>query len=204
MRRPVGRRPFLLVRLRSERTWAARRSCCVTTRRLALGSASSRAAVVANERVLALPEFRPKIALISGLHLDLSGGTQVVLKDGAAPKSGEPAAKADPAASPATAAAPATPAAPAGTPVAASPGSEIPTLEVVYGRIVLINPTNGENRVRLKLGSSVGEASLVASRRWAWRSRPNMCQVRILSRCRAAGMPALCARWRRGVEGRDR
>ena len=36
-----------------------------------------RAAVMPGERLLSLPEFRPKIALVSGVHLDLSGGTQV-------------------------------------------------------------------------------------------------------------------------------
>ena len=41
-----------------------------------------RAAVVPGERVLALPEFRPKIALVSGVHLDLSGGTQIVMGGG--------------------------------------------------------------------------------------------------------------------------
>src|SRR4029078_13144281 len=62
-------------------------------------------------------------------------------------------AKADSAAAPAEA----TPSAP---PAAASPGSEIADLRVVYGRIVLINPTNNDNRVRLKLGPYVGEAQL--------------------------------------------
>ena len=38
-----------------------------------------RAAVIAGERLLAMPEFRPKITLVSGLHLDLSGGTQVIM-----------------------------------------------------------------------------------------------------------------------------
>src|SRR5262249_49817313 len=46
-----------------------------------------RAAVVAGEKILSLPEFRPKVAMISGLQLDLSGGTQVLVGgDAAAPK----------------------------------------------------------------------------------------------------------------------
>jgi hypothetical protein len=114
-----------------------------------------RAAVVAGERVLALPEFRPKIALISGLHLDLSGGTQVVVGNRAAAKPSEPESKVDAAAAPA-----ATSATPPAPPANASPGSEIADLQVNYGRIVLINPSNNDNRVRLKLGPYVGEAQL--------------------------------------------
>ena len=79
-----------------------------------------RAAVVPGERVLALPEFRPKIAIVSGVHLDLSGGTQVVIgggEDSASAKQAE--------------------------------AEFIPTIELVYGRAVLINPTNGEKQIRL-------------------------------------------------------
>ena len=36
----------------------------------------------------------------------------------------------------------------------------IPSVELVYGRIMLVNPTDGEKQVRLKLGTSVGEAKL--------------------------------------------
>jgi hypothetical protein len=71
-----------------------------------------RAAIVAGETILSLPEFRPKVAMISGLHLDMSGGTAVVVEgEGIAPK-----ADADSA--------------------AAAPG--IPSVDV-YGRIVLVN-----------------------------------------------------------------
>jgi hypothetical protein len=93
-----------------------------------------RAAIVSGENILALPEFRPKVAMISGLHLDMSGGTQVVVDgQGVAAKTGK-------------------------EPEAAAGG--IPSVEVVYGRIVLMNPTDGEKRVRLKLGSIAGEAQL--------------------------------------------
>jgi hypothetical protein len=93
-----------------------------------------RAAVVAGEKILSLPEFRPKVAVISGLHLDMSGGTSVILTgDGIAPKADTESA-------------------------AAAPG--VTSVEVVYGRIVLVNPTDGEKRVRLKLGSAFGEAQL--------------------------------------------
>jgi hypothetical protein len=93
-----------------------------------------RAAVVAGEKILSLPEFRPKVAMISGLQLDMSGGTAIVLSgDGIAPKADAESA-------------------------AAAPG--IPSVEVVYGRIVLMNPTDGEKKVRLKLGSGVGEAQI--------------------------------------------
>lgn len=93
-----------------------------------------RAAIVAGETILSLPEFRPKVAMVSGVHLDMSGGTAVVVE-------GEGiAAKAD------------------AESAAAVPG--IPSVDVVYGRIVLVNPTDGEKQVRLKLGGGVGEAKL--------------------------------------------
>jgi hypothetical protein len=90
-----------------------------------------RAAIIPGERVIALPEFRPKIALISGVHLDLSGGTQVVMGGG---KDAGPTMPAD--------------------------LEYIPTIEVIYGRIVLINPSNGEKQVRLKLGNTLGTAKI--------------------------------------------
>jgi hypothetical protein len=93
-----------------------------------------RAAVVAGETILSLPEFRPKVAMVSGLHLDLSGGTAVTVEgEGVAPKADAESAAAVP---------------------------RIPSVDVVYGRIVLVNPTDGEKRVRLKLGGGVGEAQL--------------------------------------------
>jgi hypothetical protein len=36
----------------------------------------------------------------------------------------------------------------------------IPTIELVYGRVVLINPTNGEKQIRLRLGPAIGVAKL--------------------------------------------
>ena len=98
-----------------------------------------RAAVVAGERLLSLPEFRPKIALVSGINLDMSGGTQIVIGSGSESKTGGPTVPARAAASSTTA---------------------VPTVELVYGRLVLTNSTNGENRVRLKLGPNAGEAEL--------------------------------------------
>jgi len=90
-----------------------------------------RAAVVPGERILALPEFRPKIALVSGVQLDLSGGTQAVMGGGEANASAKQ-----------------------------SDADFIPTIELVYGRAVLINPTNGEKQIRLKLGPATGVAKL--------------------------------------------
>jgi hypothetical protein len=85
-----------------------------------------RAAVVPGERVLSLPEFRPTIALVSGIQVYLAGGTQVII-DGV-----DAAAGADTA----------------------------PSLDVVYGRVVLINPTNSEKQIRLKLGPHTSVARL--------------------------------------------
>ncbi len=98
-----------------------------------------RSAVVAGERLLALPEFRPKIALLSELRLEMSGGTQVAM--GGRQAQLEESAKND-------------------DRQRASSEADIPTIELVYGRIVLTNPTKSDNRVRLKLGPSVGEAQL--------------------------------------------
>jgi hypothetical protein len=89
-----------------------------------------RAAIVPGERVLSLPEFRPKITLVCGLQLDLSGGTQIVMGGGS-----------DAASEPPTA-------------------GITPSIELVYGRIVLINPTNVEISLHLKLGSQNGVAKL--------------------------------------------
>jgi hypothetical protein len=89
-----------------------------------------RAAVIAGERLLALPEFRPKVALLSGLHLDISGGTQIIV-------GADTAAAAEPAG-----------------------GSDIPIVEVIYGRVILINPTKSENPVRVRIGPTEATARL--------------------------------------------
>jgi hypothetical protein len=91
-----------------------------------------RDAVVSGQRLVSLPEFRPKVTLVSGLHLDISGGTQIVIRSGE-----ELSAEGLPAA-----------------------GADQPALEVVYGRVVLINTSMAENRVRLKLGPTIGESRL--------------------------------------------
>ncbi|MEX2309437.1 MAG: hypothetical protein WD738_17690 [Pirellulales bacterium] len=91
-----------------------------------------RSAVVAGERLLALPEFRPKITLTSGVHLDLSGGTLVLMATGDETQG-------------------------AGLPAS---GADVPAVEVVYGRIILINISNGESWVRLTLGPTVADVRL--------------------------------------------
>jgi hypothetical protein len=91
-----------------------------------------RTAVVAGERLLALPQFRPKLLLAEGLNVDLSGGTQVIVGTAEDEAVGG------------------LPAADAGTPL----------VEVVYGRIILINTANEASQLRLKLGPAVGEARL--------------------------------------------
>ncbi len=91
-----------------------------------------RNAVVVGDRLLALPEFRPKVTLVSGLHLDLSGGTQVITQSaGQLPADG-----------------------------LSAPAADTPAVEVVYGRVILINTSNTANQVRLAVGSSVGDARL--------------------------------------------
>jgi hypothetical protein len=83
-----------------------------------------RSAVTAGERLLALPEFRPQISLASGVTLDLSGGTQVMLSAGDAA------------------------------------GASAPVIEVLYGRIVLINTSDSEEHVGIKADTVVGTATL--------------------------------------------
>ncbi len=91
-----------------------------------------RQAVVAGQRLLALPEFRPTITLASGVQLVMSGGTQVALAAGSdvQVEGMEPA------------------------------GAEVPAVELVYGRIILINTSNRENQLRLIIGPSVADARL--------------------------------------------
>jgi hypothetical protein len=91
-----------------------------------------RAAVVPGMRLLSLPQFRPKILLASGVNLDVSGGTQMVIRTADEES------------------APSLPAAAKGEPL----------VEVVYGRIVLINTAMDTSQLRLKLGTVVGEARL--------------------------------------------
>jgi hypothetical protein len=100
-----------------------------------------RAAIVAGEKLLSLPEFRPKIALLSGVHLDLTGGTRIAVNNGLDATLQSPDAK--------TGDSPAKPA-----------SAEIPNIDVLYGRIVLTNGPANETRVRLKLGPNTGEAQL--------------------------------------------
>ncbi|HEY3394442.1 MAG TPA: hypothetical protein VGK58_17140 [Lacipirellulaceae bacterium] len=91
-----------------------------------------RSAVASGDRLLALPEFRPKITLASGIHLDISGGTQVSVRTaGEMQADGLRAADAN------------------------SPG-----MEVIYGRVILINTSMDENQIRVGAGPSIGDARL--------------------------------------------
>lgn len=93
---------------------------------------AARSVVTNGERLLALPAFRPKVTLASGVHVDLSGGTQIVVRTAdAAEASGLPGAS-----------------------------TSTPALELIYGRIVLINTANEDNQVVLKLGPTVADVKL--------------------------------------------
>jgi len=91
-----------------------------------------RQSVTAGQRLLALPEFRPTITLMSGVHIDLLGGTQVMLST-ADTFEGE------------------------GLP---EPEVDTPAVEVAYGRVVIANRSNRDNSLRLKLGAHVADARL--------------------------------------------
>jgi hypothetical protein len=91
-----------------------------------------RDAVAAGERLVALPEFQPKITLSSGMLLDVLGGTQIVVAS-ADEMQGDGLGAAAP---------------------------EAPAVEVVYGRILLINTSMADTDVRLKLGPTIADARL--------------------------------------------
>jgi hypothetical protein len=91
-----------------------------------------RSAVVVGERLLALPEFRPTIALTSGVNLNLAGGTMATMSTGESTVG-------------------------PGTQIGSR---EIPVVEVLYGRIILINTSPDENLVGLKAGGFAGEVHL--------------------------------------------
>jgi len=95
-----------------------------------------RAAIVPGERLLALPEFRPKVVLTTGVHLDVSGGTEIIMGPGAAGSADPPAAE------------------------SVAEIDPTPAIELVYGRIVLINPTNTAQQVHLKLGPYAGTVKI--------------------------------------------
>jgi hypothetical protein len=91
-----------------------------------------RSAVASGDRLLALPEFRPKITLASGIHLDISGGTQVSVRT-----AGEMQADG----------------------LRASDANS-PAMQVIYGRVILINTAMEENQIRVAAGPSIGDARL--------------------------------------------
>jgi len=91
-----------------------------------------RSAIVAGERLLSLPEFRPQITLASGVMLDMSGGTQVVMSAGEA----------------------------AGSLAANAASGATPMIEVLYGRIILTNTSSADSQVWIKAGAHEGKVVL--------------------------------------------
>jgi len=94
-----------------------------------------RTAIRAGDRLLALPEFRPKIAFAVGVSLDVSGGTLIGVN---------------------TADAVAGVGLPAGD-------AGAPAINIAYGRIVLINTANDEKQVRLTFGPTAADVRLAPS-----------------------------------------
>jgi len=90
-----------------------------------------RTALRVGDRLLALPAFNPQITLASGLHLKLSGGTQVTLETMQGGAIGA--------------------------------GRSVPVLDVAYGQLVIVNTANGDNNLRLKLGSTAAQVRLAQS-----------------------------------------
>lgn len=97
-----------------------------------------RATLAPGERLLSLPEFRPDVSLAAGFRFVMSGSTQVVLGNGNAAEPTEPIA-------------------------AATAEEPVPTVQVLYGRVMFMNPTNEEKRLRLMFGGMGGEAKLSGS-----------------------------------------
>jgi hypothetical protein len=91
-----------------------------------------RSAVHAKDRLLALPAFHPRITLSSGVQLKLAGGTEVSLG------SAGNATKED-----------------------IASHRAVPELEVVFGRVVIVNTANAENMVQLKIGATSAQVRLV-------------------------------------------
>jgi hypothetical protein len=98
-----------------------------------------RAAFRAGDRLLALPEFRPKIAFASGIDLTMSGGTLVTI------------GTADTV---------------AGVGLPAGDAS-VPAIEIVYGRVVLVNTAGGEKLARLVLGPTAADVRLARNAKLA-------------------------------------
>jgi hypothetical protein len=92
----------------------------------------SRSSIHAQDRLVALPAFHPRITLSSGVQLKLLGGTEISFASTA------DVAKED---------------------VAAHRAA--PEVEVVYGRVVFVNTANSENTIRLKVGATAAQVRLV-------------------------------------------
>jgi len=89
-------------------------------------------AVVVGDRLQSLPEFRPRISFPSGVQLDVSGGTQIGLKTaGLVHAEGLTAIDA-----------------------------KTPDIEVVYGRVVLMNTANETQQVRVVAGAYTADVRL--------------------------------------------
>jgi hypothetical protein len=82
-----------------------------------------RTALVAGDRLLALPAFYPKLALASGLHVKLAGGTMIVLGE-------------------------------------TTNGSGEPSIDVAYGKAVVVNTSNDQNGLQLSIGGETTDVQL--------------------------------------------
>lgn len=91
-----------------------------------------RTTVDVGDELLALPTFRPRITLASGVSLELVGGTLVKLATTDTADEGS-----------------------------FSADSRVPVVEIVYGRVVLVNVMPAEeSHVRLALGATAGDVQL--------------------------------------------
>ena len=91
-----------------------------------------RSTVGVGDRLLALPAFYPRVALTSGIHLKIPGGTLVTLD----------AADAD-------------------SNSGAAPPHQLPIVDVAYGKVVIVNTANQEHELQLALGETAAKVRLV-------------------------------------------
>lgn len=91
-----------------------------------------RTTVKAGDKLLSLPAFRPRITLASGVSMELVGGTMIEVTTSDKVVDGP-----------------------------SSTDSHVPVVEIVYGRLILVNVAPAEeSQVRLSFGNTVGDVQL--------------------------------------------
>jgi hypothetical protein len=90
-----------------------------------------RSSIHAKDRLLALPAFHPRVTLSSGVQLKLSGGTEVSLGTAGSVTKEDIALH-----------------------------RAVPEIDVIFGRVVIVNTANNENTLQLNIGSTTAQVRL--------------------------------------------